>query len=37
MCARMVHSIPPLPGSACQHHSRWSFSFTTILYLKIFS
>jgi len=37
MWARMVHSIPPLPGSACQLHSRWRLPFIAILYLRTFS
>jgi len=37
MWARMVHSIPPLPDSACQLHSRWRLPFTAILYLRTFS
>ncbi len=37
MWARMVHSIPPLPGSACQLHSRWRLPFTAILYMRTFS
>ncbi len=35
--ARMVHTIPPLPGSTCQLHSRWRHSLTASLYLRIFS
>ncbi len=35
--AKMVHSIPPLPGSTCQLHSRWRHSLTASLYLRIFS
>ncbi len=37
MWAKMVHSIPPLLGSACQLHSRWRLPFTVILYLRTFS
>ncbi len=37
MWARMVHSIPPLLGSACQLHSRWRLPFIAILYLRTFS
>ncbi len=37
MWARMVHSIPPLPGSACQLHSSWRLPLTANLYLRIFS
>jgi len=37
MWARMLHSIPPLPGSACQLHSRCRLLFTAILYLRTFS
>ncbi len=37
MWARMVHSIPPLPGSSCQLHSRQRRYLTASLYLRIFS
>jgi len=37
ICARMVHSIPPMSGSSCQLHSRWSRSLRASLYLRTFS
>ncbi len=36
MCAKMVHSIPPLLISSCQLHSSWGQFLRVNLYLRTF-
>jgi len=37
MCARMVHSVPPLLASSCQLHSNLGQSLSISLYLRAYS
>ncbi|CAK9262233.1 unnamed protein product [Sphagnum jensenii] len=37
MCARIVHSTPPMFGTSCQLHSSLGRSLKESLYLRIFS